>query len=106
MKEFVRQGLYGLILLAALGAAGWVLVTRTSAGGLAPDHHVPMVRVGQLRHAHRHTSAAADDGVSHAHQRLRPVDVLFLSPSSSILTFATPANAEKDLLSLTQRRRE
>jgi hypothetical protein len=106
MREYARRGLYLLILLAAAGVAGWIVANWAGAGELMPDQPGQVARLGKSRPAARSSRATADSCLPYLHQRLQIVDLLLLSASPLTLTFAPLMRAEKDLLSLTQQRRE
>jgi hypothetical protein len=106
MQKYVRRGLCLVILLAASGLAGWIVANWAGPGELVPDQPGQVVRLGKWRLAARSSRATVDDGLAYQHPRLQTVDLLLLSASPLTLTFATLTRAEKDLLSLTQRRRE
>jgi hypothetical protein len=106
MRADVRRGLYLLILLAASGLAGWIVANWVGAGELASAQPGQVARLGKLRPAAASPRATADDDPRYLHQSLQIVDLFLLSPSPLTLTFAPAMRAEKDLLSLTQQRRE
>ena len=106
MREYARRGFYVLILLAASGVAGWIVANWAGPGEFVPDQPGQVARLGKSRLAARSSRATADDGHPYLPPRLQTVDFLLLSTSPLTLTFATLMRAAKDLLSLTQRRRE
>jgi hypothetical protein len=62
--------------------------------------------IGMSRLAARSSRATADEGLAYQNPSLQTVDVLLLSTSPPALTLPTFMKAAKDLLSLTEQRRE
>jgi hypothetical protein len=105
MRENARQGLYLLILLAAAGMAGWVLASWAGSEEITARPG-QLVCIGKPCLAARSSRTTADDGLAYQNPSLRTVDVLLLSTSPPMLTLPTFMRAAKDLLSLTEQRRE
>jgi hypothetical protein len=103
MRGSLRAGLCLLILFATWSVAGGIAASQM---GLRPAHRLPSVNFTGSWLATHSSHPIADDGLTHCAARLQTVAVLPFSVS--LLTFTSPVipGPEKDLLNLTQRRRE
>jgi hypothetical protein len=106
MRGSLRAGFCLLILLATWSVAGGIAATQMEQGNLRQAHRLPSVSFTGSRLATHSSHPIADDGLTHCAAQLQTVAVLPFFVS--LLTFTRPAipGPEKDLLNLTQRRRE
>jgi hypothetical protein len=106
VRSFLLTSLCLLILLAPSSLGGGAMAKPMGLRALTLAHRLASVHAGGLRHAARVSNPIADDGVTHSITGLQPLEIL---PSSAFLLpvpLRAMAGPEKDLLSMTQRRRE
>jgi hypothetical protein len=106
MRRFVAQVCYRLIFFTALGLVGWIAANQARPGDLTLEGHTPVAWFGRVRLTVQSLRTAADDGLPYFSPPLETIAVPLFSSASLILTYATPGRAEREPLSLTQRRRE
>jgi hypothetical protein len=95
-----------LIFLAAWGVAGLIMASQMGQGKLYRAYRLASADAQWSRHSAHSSLPTANDDVTHFSARLQTIQVL---PSSACLlpmTLMAIPGTEKDLLSLTQRRRE
>ena len=104
--SILLQSLRLLVLLAPLCLGGGAMAKPMGVRSITLAHRLASVHAGGSQHAAQISNPIANDGVAHYFARLQPLEVL----SSSAFLLPIPLQAtdrtEKDLLSLTQRRRE
>jgi hypothetical protein len=106
MKMSVRREFFLILLLGAMGVAGWIVVNKASSGETASSKQVAVVHARLLR-SPSHSLRATDDDISSGFQpRFHGVGVLSLSTSPLVTFFPAPARAGRDLLTLISSRRE
>ncbi len=107
MKVSVRREFFFLILLlGAMGVAGWIVANKASSGASTSSKQVAVVYV-RLLHSPSHSFRATDDDFSSGFQpRFHGVGVLGFSTSPLVTILPAPARAGKDLLTLISLRRE
>jgi hypothetical protein len=107
MKMSVRREFFFLILLlGAIGVAGWIVANKASSGEITSSKQVAVVHTRLLR-SPSHSLRATDDDFSSGFQpRFHGVGVLSFSTSPLAAILPAPARAGKDLLTLIRSRRE
>jgi hypothetical protein len=95
-----------LVFLAPLRLSSGSVAKSMRPGSLTLPRHLASVHAGGAQHAAHISHPIADDGVTHFFARLQPLEVLSSSAFLLPIPFQTTDWTQKDLLSLTQRRRE
>ncbi len=106
MQGRMRAGFSLLILLAALSMAGRIVAGQMGPGTFHPAHRLHSVNSNRSQHAAHSSRPMADDSLNHFSAALQTFEILPLSTFLLTLTLFTIPGVERDLLSLTQRRRE
>ena len=105
-RTSVRAGVCLMVLIGAWTLAGGILASQAAQVRRQPVHRLLPGYAATSRRAHHSSRAVDDDGLTHFPAQLQALEVL---PSSAFLLsftlFAIPG-PERDLLTLTQRRRE
>ena len=106
LRSFILTGLCLLVLLAPWNVTGGIMTNPGGTPALTSTHHPVSLQGATSRGTGHASHPIADDGVTHFTRGLRPLEFL---PSSTLFLscpLLSVPGAEKDLLSLTQRRRE
>jgi len=105
-RGHVRAGFCLVVLLAAWSVAGGILASQMGQRKLHPAHRLLPVYATPPPYAAHASHPIADDSLTHFSAELQTLEVLPFSAFLLTFTLYTMPGAEKDLLSLTQRRRE
>jgi hypothetical protein len=94
------------ILLAAWIVAGGKAASPADSGNFGEARRLPAAYTARLPHLPHSPRAIADDGPTHFPLALQTLAVLPFSSFLQTINLSTAPGTEKDLLSLTQQRRE
>ena len=105
-RGLVRAGFCLFILLAMCIVAGGAVASQVGQGQLDQAHRPFPVNSAQAGHAPHSSHPIADDGLTHLSPEFQTLEVVPRSVFLLTFTLLTVPRSKKDLLSLTQRRRE
>lgn len=106
MQGRMRAGFCLLILLAAWSVAGAMVAGQTAQGKFNPAHRLHSLDAIRSQHAVHLSHPISDDSRNYFSAELQTFEILPFSAFLLAFTLFTTPGVKKDLLSLTQRRRE
>ena len=106
MRGSVRTGYSLFILLAVWSVTGGILAGQMGLGKLNPAHRLLVLSARHSRRTAHSTHPMADDDMTHFSVVHQSIEVLPFTFFLLIFPLFAIPGVEKDLLSLTQRRRE